>query len=89
MEKRIGTALIVVEDNREVSRINQILTTFAHIIVGRQGIPSPERGLSIISLVLEGTTDEIGALTGQIGRLKGIEIKSVLIKNKDKKNEKN
>lgn len=87
MEKRIGTALIVVEDSREVSRINHILSTFAHIIVGRQGIPFRERGVSIISLVLEGTTDEIGALTGQIGRLKGIEIKSVLIKNKDKQNE--
>ena len=87
MEKRIGTALIVVNDNREVSRINQILSTFAHIIVGRQGIPFRERGLSIISLVLEGTTDEIGALTGQIGRLTGIELKSVLIKNKDKQHE--
>ena len=87
MEKRIGTALIVVNDNREVSRINQILSTFAHIIVGRQGIPFRERGLSIISLVLEGTTDEIGALTGRIGRLKGIELKSVLIKNKDKQHE--
>jgi putative iron-only hydrogenase system regulator len=88
MEKRIGTALIVVEDNREVTRINQILTSFAHIIVGRQGIPFRERGISIISLVLEGTTDEIGALTGQIGRLNGIEIKSVLIKQKNKSNEK-
>ena len=87
MEKRIGTALIVVEDNREVSRINQILSTFAHIIVGRQGIPFREKGISIISLVLDGTTDEIGALTGQIGRLHGIEIKSVLIKNKDRQNE--
>jgi putative iron-only hydrogenase system regulator len=87
MEKRIGTALIVVEDNREVSRINQILTTFSHIIVGRQGIPFRERSISIISLVLEGSTDEIGALTGQIGRLKGIEIKSVLIKNKNISNE--
>ena len=87
MEKRIGTALIVVEDNREVSRINQILSTFAHIIVGRQGIPFREKGISIISLVLDGTTDEIGALTGQIGRLHGMEIKSVLIKNRDRQNE--
>ena len=87
MEKRIGAALIVIEDKREVSRVNQILSTFAHIIVGRQGIPFRDRDISIISLVLEGTTDEIGALTGRIGRLSGIEIKSVLIKNRTIKNE--
>ena len=87
MEKRIGAALIVIEDKREVSRVNQILSTFAHIIAGRQGIPFRDRDISIISLVLEGTTDEIGALTGRIGRLSGIEIKSVLIKNRTIKNE--
>ncbi len=87
MEKRIGTALIIIEDNRDVSRLNQILSNSSAIIIGRQGIPLRERGISIISLVLEGTTDEIGALTGRIGRLNGIEIKSVLIKNKDKNHE--
>jgi len=89
MEKRIGTALIVIEDNRDVSRLNQILSNSSAIIIGRQGIPFRERDISIISLVLEGTTDEIGALTGRIGRLSGIEIKSVLIKNKDKNHETN
>lgn len=87
MEKRIGTALIVIEDNRDISRLNQILSSSSGIIIGRQGIPLRDRGISIISLVLEGTTDEIGALTGRLGRLNGIEIKSVLIKNKDNKNE--
>ena len=42
-----------------------------------------DRQISIISLVLEGTTDEIGALTGQIGRLSGVQVKSVLTKNKE------
>ncbi len=87
MEKRIGTALIIIEDKKAVTRINQILSASAHIIIGRQGIPVRERDISIISLVLEGTTDEIGALTGKIGRLSGIEIKSVLIKNRTKANE--
>ena len=37
----------------------------------------------IISLILEGTTDQIGSLTGQLGRLDGIQVKSALLKNKD------
>lgn len=89
MERRIGTLLIVIEEQGAISRVNELLSLSSEIIIGRQGIPFRERGISIISLVLEGTTDEIGALTGRLGRIKGIEIKSVLIKIKDRKYEKN
>jgi len=80
MEKRIGAALILVEDKEFVEKINQIISSHAHIILGRQGLLVREKNISIISLVLEGTTDQIGALTGQLGRLKGIQVKSVLTK---------
>jgi putative iron-only hydrogenase system regulator len=79
MEKRIGGVLILIENKESVSRLNQILTNHANIIMGRQGLPLREKGISIISLVIEGNTDEIGALTGQLGRLKGVKTKSVLI----------
>jgi putative iron-only hydrogenase system regulator len=81
MEKRIGTALIQIENTEDIQQLNEIISKHSHIIIGRQGLPRSNR-LSIISLVLEGTTDEIGSLTGQLGRLKGIQIKSVLLKNK-------
>ncbi len=83
MEKRIGSALIMIEDLSVVPALNQILTKHASIIIGRQGIPLRDRQISVISLVLEGSTDEIGSLTGQIGRIKGVQVKSVLTKNKD------
>ena len=83
MEKRIGSALIMIEDSSIVPALNELLTRHGNIIIGRQGIPLRDRQISIISLVLEGTTDEIGALTGQIGRLKGVQVKSVLTKNKE------
>ncbi len=83
MEKRIGSALILVEDNSEVSLLNEILSRHAHIIISRQGIPLRERKINLISLVLEGSTDEIGALTGQVGRLRNIRIKSILIPLKE------
>jgi putative iron-only hydrogenase system regulator len=81
MEKRIGAAIIQMESFENVQIMNDIISKHSHIIIGRQGLPRSNR-LSIISLVLEGTTDEIGSLTGQLGRLKGIQIKSVLLKNK-------
>lgn len=88
MEKRIGSALLLVSDNSEISRLNDILSRHAQLIIGRQGIPLREKQINLISLVLEGTTDEIGALTGQIGRLKTVKIKSVLMPSKEKINEK-
>jgi putative iron-only hydrogenase system regulator len=79
MEKRIGAALIVVEDRRVVDQLNAIISKHSHIILGRQGLPLSDRSISVISLVLEGTTDEIGAFTGPVGRLQGVTIKSILV----------
>ena len=81
MEKRIGAALIIIEDKHSVEFLNAILSKHSQIILGRQGIPIRDRGINIISLVMEGTTDEINSLTGNLGRLKGVQVKSVLAKN--------
>jgi len=80
MEKRIGAAIIVVQDKTSLPEFNSILNTHSDIVIGRQGIPLRDRNFNIISLVLEGTTDDISSLTGKIGRLKGLQVKSVLTK---------
>ena len=80
MEKRVGVALIQVESRESVQLLNEIISNHSQIIIGRQGLPR-SNGQNIISLVLEGTTDQMGSLTGQLGRLKGIQVKSVLLKN--------
>jgi putative iron-only hydrogenase system regulator len=80
MEKRIGAALILVENRESASRLNQILSAHADIIIARQGIPLHQRGIHVISLVLEGTSDEIGALTGPIGKLNGVQVKTLMLK---------
>ncbi|MBZ4665132.1 TM1266 family iron-only hydrogenase system putative regulator [Mahella sp.] len=81
MENRIGVIGIVVEHREEVAaKLNDILSRHADIIVGRMGIPYKERGLSVISLIVDGTTDEIGSLTGQLGALPGVNVKSALTK---------
>jgi putative iron-only hydrogenase system regulator len=80
MEKRIGAIIILVREKDHVHQLNDILTRHASIIIGRQGIPVRERGFSVISLVVEGTTDEISTLSGQVGRLEGITSKAILAK---------
>lgn len=80
MEKRIGTAIILLESTNSVNSLNQAIFQHSHIVIGRQGIPLQQRGLHIISLVLHGTTDEIGSLTGKLGKLADVQVKSVLLK---------
>ena len=83
MEKRIGGAIILVKDKEDVPKLNKIISSHGDIIIGRQGIPIRDKDINLISLVLEGTTDQISSLTGNIGRLKGVQIKSVLLKNSE------
>ncbi len=78
MEKRIGTAIIILDDPGKADQVNKIISDHAEMILGRQGLPMRERGYSVISLVLEGTTDDLGSLAGKIGKLPGVRIKSVL-----------
>ena len=78
MEKRIGAAIILVESKENIQLVNTILSNHSAIILGRQGIPIRERNINVISLVLEGTTDELSSLTGQLGKIEGITVKSVL-----------
>jgi putative iron-only hydrogenase system regulator len=80
MEKRIGTAIILVTDTGSVSELNQIIHDHSSLVLGRQGLPMRDKGMNIISLLLGGTTDEIGSLTGKLGRLSGISVKSVLLR---------
>ncbi len=79
MEKRMGVIGIVVEERESVAgRVNQILSDFGELIVGRMGIPYRERQVAVIALIVDGTTDEIGALTGRLGALAGVNVKSAL-----------
>lgn len=81
VDKRIGIVGIVIEDFTCVERINTILHEFAGLIVGRMGLPYRERGVSVISLIVDGTNDEISALTGKLGRVSGAAVKSMITKS--------
>lgn len=80
MEKRLGTILIVLEDKTYTSQINSIIAPYADCIISRQGIPHNESGYIIISLIVFATNDDIGALSGKLGKIIGAHVKSAVIK---------
>jgi putative iron-only hydrogenase system regulator len=80
MERRIGTVLILLQEKELAPQVNAVISHHSSIIIGRQGLPVRESTSAIISLVLEGSTDEIGSLTGQLGRIRGVEVKSAVLR---------
>ena len=80
-ERRLGVVAIIVNNrNDAVNQLNTILHNYASIIVGRLGLPYRERNLSIISLIVDGSSDELGAMTGQIGQIPHISVKTAFAK---------
>jgi putative iron-only hydrogenase system regulator len=80
MEKRIGATIILIENKDHIDTMNHLLSMNSAMILARLGMPMHEKGISIITLILEGTNDEINSLTGKLGRIEGIQVKSVLTK---------
>lgn len=78
MAKRLGVVGIFVESLSAATEINAILHEYAPVIVGRTGIPYRERGLSVISLIVDGTVEELNALTGRLGRVANTSVKTAL-----------
>lgn len=79
-KNRLAVVGISIENREETaSMVNEILSSFGNIIVGRMGIPYKDRGISIISIIIDGTNDEVGAITGKLGNIKGVKAKVAIL----------
>ncbi len=76
METRVAVMSIIVEDNNTVEKVNSILHEYGRYIIGRMGIPYRAKNISIISIALDAPQDTISALSGKIGKLSGISVKT-------------
>ena len=82
--KRLGFVGIVIEERAMAAKGNEILSAFGGIIRGRLGVPYPQTGNGVISLIVEGSNDQLGAMTGRLGNLSGVTVKSALVSQKTK-----
>lgn len=83
MEKRIGIVAILADNRDSIPKMNTLVSEFHEIIRARQGLPFSDKNIQIISLIVEGSTDQIGALTGKLGKLPGLKVKSMLTKYRE------
>ena len=73
--KRIGVIGIVLTDKSIAVELQKLLSEYGDIIIGRMGVPRDN--VSAISLIVEGTTERISALTGKLGQM-DLSVKSAL-----------
>ena len=84
---RLGFVGVVIEERSRAEDVNRILAQFGEIIRGRIGIPDQETGLAVMGLIVEGTNDQVGAMTGRLGNLSGVTVKSALTAKKIRKDD--
>jgi putative iron-only hydrogenase system regulator len=79
--KRLGFIGIIIEDRHQSAvQVNCILSEFSDLILARTGLPNAKNNYSVITLVIDATTDEVGVLTGKLGAISGVSVKSGLAK---------
>lgn len=76
MESRVAIIGIIVEESDAVEKLNALLHEYKEYIVGRMGIPYRERDINIISVAVDAPEDVICALSGKVGKLKGVSAKT-------------
>ena len=76
METRVAVISIIIENPESVQPMNEILHIYGDYIIGRMGIPYRAKGINIISIAIDAPQDVISALSGKIGKLKGVSSKA-------------
>ena len=80
METRVAVMSIIVENVSSVETLNNILDEYRDYIIGRMGLPYRPKHINIICIALDAPQDIISALSGRIGNLEGVNVKTAFSK---------
>ena len=80
METRVAIISIIVENFDKIDEFNALLHEYNEYIIGRMGVPYRKKNISVISVAVDAPQDIINALSGKLGRLEGINAKTLLSK---------
>ena len=80
MDNKIAVVATVVSNEDSVSRVNEIFHAYSKYVLGRLGIPHRERGVCIISVVLDAPQEVLSGLSGKLGMIDGVTSKVMITK---------
>ena len=76
METRVAVISIIIKQGDSVEKLNNILHEYSQYIIGRMGVPYRQKGISIISIAIDAPQNLISTLSGRIGKLPDISVKT-------------
>lgn len=76
--KKIAIVGVIITNRTIVPEVQSVLSGFGDIIIGRMGVPDRANGINAIALIVEGDNEQLSALTGKLGRLDSVAVKSAI-----------
>ena len=75
-ETRVAVIAIIVENSDVTDKLNEYLHEAGEYIIGRMGIPYRKKNINVISVAIDAPSDVINSLSGRLGRLEGVSVKT-------------
>ncbi|MDR2792485.1 MAG: iron-only hydrogenase system regulator [Treponema sp.] len=77
--KRIAVVGAVLDDPARTQKaFNDVVSTYKGIVRGRMGIPFEDENIAVISITVQADLDDINALTGKLGNIPGVAVKTAV-----------
>jgi len=80
MKTRVALIGIIVEERTHIDILNSLLHEYRDYIIGRMGVPYKSKKISVISVIIDASNDVISSLSGKLGKLQGISVKTMYSK---------
>lgn len=62
-----------------LGNIESVLAAFADVVVARMSLPQCAADTGLLTVVVNASTDQIGALAGRLGMLESVRVKSLVL----------
>lgn len=76
--KKIAIVGVIITNRNVVPEVQKVLSDYGDIIIGRMGVPDKANGINAIALIVEGENEQLSAMTGKLGRLDSVSVKSAV-----------
>ena len=76
--KKLAIVGVIITNRTIVPEVQSVLSDFGDIIIGRMGVPDKANGINAIALIVEGENEQLSALTGKLGRIDSVSVKSAV-----------
>ncbi len=81
MNSRIAIIGIIIESAESITKVNDLLHQFGQYIIGRMGLPYPNRNINIINIIMDAPEDITSSLAGKLGMIEQVSAKAMYSKN--------